>query len=56
MRRWVMIGLLVAAACPAWAQTAPVRPDLPALIECRQRIGGAGNGGMCRGFDRHGGL
>ncbi|MEQ7415918.1 hypothetical protein ABQF04_10010 [Xanthomonas campestris pv. campestris] len=39
MRRCVMVGLLVAAACPAWAQTASVRPDLPALIECRQRIG-----------------
>lgn len=39
MRRYVMVGLLMAAACPAWAQTASVRPDLPALIECRQRIG-----------------
>ncbi|PPV06345.1 hypothetical protein XBLMG947_2443 [Xanthomonas bromi] len=39
MRFCIAGVLLMASATGAWAQTTPVRPDLPALIECRQRIG-----------------
>ncbi|OAX88244.1 hypothetical protein A7D16_12180 [Xanthomonas nasturtii] len=38
MRICLAGALLLLSAPLAWAQTAPVRPDLPALIECRQRI------------------
>ncbi|MBB4132848.1 hypothetical protein [Xanthomonas sp. 3075] len=41
--RWLrasgITALLWLGVSGAWAQAAPVRPDLPALIECRQRIG-----------------
>ncbi|KGE52027.1 hypothetical protein XAXN_03535 [Xanthomonas axonopodis] len=39
MRFCIAGALLLLSAPGAWAQTAPVRPDLAALIECRQRIG-----------------
>ncbi|PPU00644.1 hypothetical protein [Xanthomonas arboricola] len=39
MRACIAGVLLLLACANAWAQTAPARPDLPALIECRQRIG-----------------
>ncbi|PPT78970.1 hypothetical protein XaplCFBP3122_02025 [Xanthomonas arboricola pv. populi] len=39
MRACVATALLWLASSSAWAQTPPARPDLPALIECRQRIG-----------------
>lgn len=39
MRACVATAVLLLACSGARAQTAPVRPDLPALIECRQRIG-----------------
>ncbi|MFA4295699.1 hypothetical protein P2B08_15695 [Xanthomonas perforans] len=38
MRFCIAGALLLLSALGAWAQTAPVRPDLAALIECRQRI------------------
>lgn len=38
--RFRIAGALLMLNTPgAWAHTAPARPDLPALIECRQRIG-----------------
>ncbi|CAG2091491.1 hypothetical protein [Xanthomonas arboricola] len=39
MRACLATALLLLACSSAWAQAAPARPDLPALIECRQRIG-----------------
>ncbi|NJC30635.1 hypothetical protein GGR79_002102 [Xanthomonas arboricola] len=39
MRGCLATALLLLACSSAWAQAAPARPDLPALIECRQRIG-----------------
>ncbi|WP_115562264.1 hypothetical protein [Xanthomonas arboricola] len=39
MRAWFALICLLLSPSAVLAQTAPVRPDLPALIECRQRIG-----------------
>lgn len=39
MRACLAAASLLLACSSAWAQAAPARPDLPALIECRQRIG-----------------
>ncbi|NIK01056.1 hypothetical protein RZV17_11895 [Xanthomonas cannabis] len=39
MRAAIAIAGLLLSPATGWAQAAPVRPDLPALIECRQRIG-----------------
>ncbi|NIK43031.1 hypothetical protein [Xanthomonas arboricola] len=39
MRGCLATASLLLACSSAWAQAAPARPDLPALIECRQRIG-----------------
>ncbi|KLD69940.1 hypothetical protein [Xanthomonas pisi] len=39
MRALFAMSVLLLSPSAALAQTAPVRPDLPALIECRQRIG-----------------
>ncbi|MBB3920930.1 MULTISPECIES: hypothetical protein [Xanthomonas] len=39
MQACLATASLLLACSSAWAQAAPARPDLPALIECRQRIG-----------------
>jgi len=39
MRFRIAGALLMLSAPGAWAHAAPAPPDLPALIECRQRIG-----------------
>ncbi|KQR10756.1 MULTISPECIES: hypothetical protein [Xanthomonas] len=39
MRAWFALTCVLLSPSAVLAQTAPVRPDLPALIECRQRIG-----------------
>ncbi|NIK53284.1 hypothetical protein XarzCFBP7410_03075 [Xanthomonas arboricola pv. zantedeschiae] len=39
MRACLATALLLLACSSAWAQATLARPDLPALIECRQRIG-----------------
>ncbi|PPU75359.1 MULTISPECIES: hypothetical protein [Xanthomonas] len=39
MRALMAMSCLLLSPAAALAQGAPVRPDLPALIECRQRIG-----------------
>ncbi|WAT16078.1 hypothetical protein [Xanthomonas fragariae] len=39
MRACVAAVLLLLVSSSAWAGIWPVRPDLPALIQCRQRIG-----------------
>ncbi|MBB6338785.1 hypothetical protein FHR59_003048 [Xanthomonas arboricola] len=39
MRACLATASLLLACSSAWAQAAPAHPDLPALIECRQRIG-----------------